>query len=39
MIIEDERNTNDASDIEYEQIDDTPYVQILRAYSWISGVH
>jgi hypothetical protein len=28
MIIEDERNTDNASDIEYEQINETPYVQI-----------
>jgi hypothetical protein len=28
MIIEDERNTEDASDIEYEPIDETLYVQI-----------
>jgi hypothetical protein len=28
IIIKDEGNTDDASDIEYEQIDETPYVQI-----------
>jgi hypothetical protein len=26
MIIEDKRNTDNASNIEYEQIDETPYV-------------
>jgi hypothetical protein len=32
MIIEDERNTDDASDIEYEQIDESPYVQIFHEH-------
>jgi hypothetical protein len=33
-IIENERNTYDASDIEYEQIDETPYIctNFSRAY-------
>jgi hypothetical protein len=33
MIIEYERNTDDASDIEYEQIDETPYVQIFHEHT------
>jgi hypothetical protein len=33
MIIEDERNTDDASDIDYEQIDETLYVQISREHT------
>jgi hypothetical protein len=31
MNIEDKRNADDASDIEYEQIDETLYVQILTS--------
>jgi hypothetical protein len=33
MIIEDERNIDDTSDIEYEQIDETPYVQISHEHT------
>jgi hypothetical protein len=33
MIIEDERNTDDAIDFEYEQIGETPHVQISREYT------
>jgi hypothetical protein len=33
MIIKYERNTDDASDIEYEQIDETPYVQIFHEHT------
>jgi hypothetical protein len=33
MIIKDERNTNAASDIEYEQIDKTPCVQISHEHA------
>jgi hypothetical protein len=33
MIVEDERNTDNASDIDYEQIDETPYVQISHEHT------
>jgi hypothetical protein len=33
MIIEYERNTNDDNDIEYEQIDETPYEQISHEHT------
>jgi len=33
MIIEDERNIDDASDTEYEQIDETLYVQISHEHN------
>jgi len=33
MIIEDKRNTDDASDIEYEQINEAPYVQISHEHT------
>ncbi|XP_062154342.1 uncharacterized protein LOC133862526 [Alnus glutinosa] len=33
MIVEDERNTDDASDIDYEQIDETPYIQISHEHT------
>jgi hypothetical protein len=33
MIVEDEQNTDDASDIDYEQIDETPYVQISHEHT------
>jgi hypothetical protein len=33
MIIENEQNTDDASDIEYEQIDETLYVQIFYEHT------
>jgi hypothetical protein len=33
MIIEDERNTDHVSDLEYEQIDETPYVQISHEHT------
>jgi hypothetical protein len=33
MITEDERNTDDANDIEYEQIDKTLYVQISHEHT------
>jgi hypothetical protein len=40
MIIEYERNTNDDNDIEYEQIDETPYEQISHEHTpWISRIH
>jgi hypothetical protein len=35
MIVEDERNISDASDIEYKQIDETPYVQISHEHTSI----
>jgi hypothetical protein len=33
MIIEDKRNTDYASDIEYEQINEAPYVQISHEHT------
>jgi hypothetical protein len=33
MIIEDKQNTDDVSDIEYEQINETPYVQISHEHT------
>jgi len=33
MIIEDNRNTDDATDIEYEQIDEAPYLQIFHEHT------
>jgi hypothetical protein len=33
MIIKDERNTDDASDIEYKQIEETPYLQISHEHT------
>jgi hypothetical protein len=33
MIIEDEWNTDDASDIKYEQIDETPGIQIPHEHN------